>query len=286
MPGRPCDKPTESTLIMQTLKTLGLATALTALAASGAFAQATNQPVTLSAAPANFPGDAYGDTAQVGANGPSSSMKYLDVEGAGNGTFATFGVVDFFSNGIADANGNTEFISSVMPSITLDFTDQTFSQTRPGNLNFYLADSTAPLSSLKYDSTDTSATAGVGSQLGNLFSLGRGVYASTSRTPAGGDLPYTLNLNSAAQSLFLQRLNANGDLRFVVTADPGTGGSTEVASFAGAGGGSGGNYPTLTFNATGAAAPVPEASTTVSLGLLLALGLGGVAVARRRKAQA
>jgi len=270
---------------MQTLQTLGLAAALTALAASAAFAQSNTQSVTLTAAPANFPGDAFGDTAQVGMNGPGSSMKYLDVEGAGNGTFATFGVVDFFGNGVFDTNGNAEVVSGVAPSITLDFTDQTFSQTRPGSLNFYLADSTTALSSLKYDPTDTSATAGVGSQLGNLYSLGRGVYTSTSRTPVGGDLPFTLNLNSAAQSLFLQRLNAGGDLRFVVTADPGTSTSTEVASFAGAGGGGGGNYPSLTFGVAVPAA-VPEASTTVSLGLLLALGLGGLAVVRRRKAQA
>ncbi len=270
---------------MQTLKTLGLAAALTTLAASAAFAQTNTQSVTFTAAPANTPGDAYGDTAQVGTNGPGSSMKYLDIEGAGNGTFATFGVVDFFGNTIADANGNTEVVTSVVPSITLDFTDQSFSQTRPGNLNFYLADGTAALSSLKYDPTDTSATAGVGSQLGNLYSLGRGTYLSTSRTPAGGDLPYTLNLNSAAQSVFLQRINANGgDLRFVITADPST--PNEVGSFDGtADGGKDGGYPSVSFTVTSAAA-VPEASTTVSLGFLLALGLGGLAVARRRKAQA
>jgi len=268
---------------MQTLKTLGLAAALSALAASGAWAQVNTQSVTLAATPANFPGDASGATAQVGMNGPSSSMKYLDVEGAGNGTkFETFGVIDFIGNTLADPNGVTEVVSSVGPAITFDLTDQSFSQTRRGALNFYLADGTAALSALKYDPTDMSATAGVGSQLGNLFSLGRGTYLSTSKTPAGGDLPFTLNLSAAAQSLFVRQLNlSGGDLRFVVTADPST--PNEVGSFAGAGGGNTGGYPSVTFSATGA--PVPEASTTVSFGVLLALGLGGL-IARRRSSQA
>jgi len=274
---------------MQTLKTLGLAAALTALAASGAFAQTNTQSVTLSGAPADpaFPSDNSGTTAQIGTSGPSSSTKYMDVEGVGNGSSASFGVVDIFSNTIADPNGNTGTVTSVAPSITFDLTDQPFSHTTPGSLNFYLADGTAALSSLQYDPTDTSATAGVGSQLGNLYSLGQGVYSSTSRTPNGGDLPFTLNLNSAAQSVFLQRINTNGgDLRFVITADPTT--PNEVGSFDGiADGGKDGGYPSVSFTVTGAApAAVPEASTTVSMGLLLALGLGGLAVARRRKVQA
>jgi len=265
------------------IKTLGLAAALTALAAVGAGAQTNTQPVTLTAAASNFAGDATGATAQVGANGPGTSQKYLDVEGSGNSAkYETFGVVDFFSNTVADPNLNPETVSSVDPSITFDLTDQAFGSTRPGSLNFYLADGTTPLSSLKYDPTDASASAGVGSQLGTLYSLGQGSYLSTSRTPAGGDLPFTLSLSSAAQSLFIQRLNVNGgDLRFVITADPST--PNEVGSFAGAGGGSTGGFPSVTFNATGASAPVPEASTTVSFGVLLALCLGGLAVARRRR---
>ena len=264
---------------MQTLKTLGLAAALTALAATGAWAQTNTQSVTFTAEAANFAGDATGTTAQVGTSG-LGNPKYLDVEGAGNGSFASFGVIDFISNTIGDSNGNTEIVSSVAPAITLDLTDQSFSHTAPGNLNFYLADGTAALSTLNYDPTDTSATAGVSSQLGNLYSLGRGVYTSTSKTFPGSDLPFTLNLSSAAQSVFVQRLNTNGgDLRFVITADPST--PNEVGSFdSSIDGGNTGGYPSLTFSATGAA-PVPEASTTVSFGLLLVLG--GLVAARRRR---
>ena len=277
-----------NSLVMNSLKTFGLAAALIASAASSALAQA--QTVTLTAAPASFQGDSTGATAQVGTKGPGSGQNYLDIEGAGNGTkYESFGVIDFIGNSVYDASGVAETIASVDPTITLDFTDASFSQSRPTSLNFYLADGSAPLSSLKYQASDTSATAGVGSQLGNLFFLGAGSYTSTSKTVPGGDLPFTLTLSAAAQSYFIQQLNTDvnplpgdpatpnlTDLRFVVTAADAAN-PNGVASFSGA---TGSGAPTLTFTAT----PVPEASTPVSLGALLLLGLGSLAVARRRRA--
>ena len=196
-------------------------------------------------------------------------------------------MIDFTGNSVYDAFGNAETLASVDPTITLDFTDASFSQSRPGSLNFYLSDSNVALSALKYQTSDTGATAGVGTQLGNLYFLGTGQYASTSKTPPGSDLPYTLTLPTAAQNYFVQQLNADvnpldptqpsnlTNLRFVVTAADGNN-PNEVASFSGA---TGPGAPKLTFNAN----PVPEASTTVSFGVLLALGVGGLAVARRRR---
>ncbi len=273
---------------MQTLKTLGLAAALTALAASGASAQTG----ILYAVPAQFPGDISGATAQVGVNGPGSGQTYLDVEGSGTGAnsngvpYETFGVIDFTGNFISDANGNLTTLASVGPNITVGLGDQPFGSTAPGALDFYLSDSTASLSSLKYDTSAAGAlNGGLGNQLSNLYFLGATNYLSTPASPValpGQSLAFSFNLLPAEQSLLASELSTAGNIRLVVAADTRT--PSVVGSFAGAFGGNTGNVPSLTLTAIPAA--VPEASTTVSLGLLLALGLGGLAVARRRKAQA
>jgi len=267
---------------MQTLKTFGLAAALTVLAASGASAQTG----TLFCFPAANPGDPSGATAQISATSSNINTKYLDVEGAGSGSFATFGVADFTGNFVPDANSNPTTLASVGPNITVGLGDQPFDSTAPGALDFYLSDSTAPLSSLKYDTSAAGAlNGGLGNQLSNLYFLGATNYLSTPASPGalpGQSLGFSFNLLPAEQSLLASELSTGGNIRLVVAADTRTPGV--VGSFAGSGGGSAGNYPSLTLTAIPAA--VPEASTTVSLGLLLALGLGGLAVARRRKAQA
>jgi len=269
---------------MHTLKTLGLAAALTALASAGAWAQTD----TLYSFPAQFPGDASGATAQIGTTGPSSGTKYLDVEGPNAGTkYESFGVIDFTGNTVPDANGNPQTIASVGPSVTVGLGDQPFSATAPGALDFYLSDSTAPLSSLKYDTTAAGAQdGGLGTQLNTLDFLGAANYLSTPASlPSLPDQPLTFSFNllPAEQTLLANQLSTGGNIRLVIAADTRTPGV--VGSFAGAGGGSAGNVPSLTLAVTPAAmAPVPEASTTVSFGLLLALGLGGLVVARRRRA--
>ncbi len=279
---------------MNSLKTLGLIAALTASAAGSVLAQT----VTLTAAPSNFQGDSSGASAQVGTGGSASSQKYLDIEGAGNSAkFESFGVIDFIGNSVYDANGNAETLAGVSSNITLDLTDTSFNQTRLGSLNFYLAAGNAPLSSLKYQTSDTSATAGVGTQLGNMYFLGTGTATPLTGANVGNDVPYNLTLSAAAQSYFVQQLNADvnplpGDpatpnlttLRFVITAADASN-PNEVASFAGATGAAGAGLnpgpgaPTLTFTA----APVPEASTTAGFGVMLLLGLGSLAVCRRRR---
>ena len=264
---------------MQTLKTLGLTAALAALTVGGALAQSD----TLYSFPAQFPGDPTGATAQVGTTGPGSNQTYMDVEGTGNGTHATFGVIDFTGNIVPDADGNPTTIAGVGPTLTLGLGDQPFSFTAPGALDFYLSDSTAPLSSLKYDTTAAGAlNGGIGNQLNNLYFLGAANYLSTPASlPSLPNLPltYSFNLLSSEQALLANQLSDGGNIRVLVAADTRTPGV--VGSFAGAGGGSAGNYPALTLSVIPAA--VPEASTTISFGLLLALGLGGFAVSRRRR---
>ena len=256
---------------MQKPNALTIAVLLSAALAGGAVAETG----TITAAPSPFPGAVFGDTAQVGSKGPGGSQDYMDVEGNGNGSFASFGVIDFNGDGIpevSDANFNPEIVNLLDPNIVLGLTDASFSQTRPGTLDFFLSDSNAPLSGLKYQATDTTQTAGVGSQLGNLYLLGSSPYTSTAATIPGALDAYNLTLpTGAAQAYFLQQLNNGGNIRFVVT-DPHA--DREVGSFQGA---TNGAPPTLTFTAA-----VPEANTPALL-LVGLLGLAAVGVARRRK---
>ena len=265
---------------MHTVKTLGLAAALTALTVGGAWAQTETD--TLYAFPAANPGDPSGATAQVGTNGPGSGQTYLDIEGPGNGAkYESFGVIDFTGNIVPDANGNPETIAAVGPTVTVGLGDQPFGPTTPGALDFYLSDSAAPLSALKYDTTAAGAlNGGLGTQLNNLYFLGAANYLSTPASlPSLPNQPLTFSFNllSAEQTLLADQLSTGGNIRLVIAADTRTPGV--VGSFAGAGGGTAGNVPSLTLTVT-PAAPVPEASTTVSFGALLVLG--ALLAARRR----
>src|SRR5579883_2332547 len=133
---------------MNTTKTLFVALAVLATGAAGAHAQS----VTVTAAPANFPGDTFGASAQIGTTGPKTShgavnTAYLDIEGNGPGNgpkYESFGVIDF-------TNAAPTFApSSVSPAITISLFDAPFSVTKPGVLDFYLATSNAPVTGLAY----------------------------------------------------------------------------------------------------------------------------------------
>lgn len=276
---------------MQTRQLLGIAAALAALSIPGAWAQTTASG-TFTAAPVATPFDptsiaAYGETAQVGVNGPGSSDTYMDVEGRGTGSnssgvpFKTFGVVDFTNTNYAFAGMP---ITSVDPTITLKFGDSPFGPTAPGTLNFYLSTNNAPLSGLRYDSTDIT-TGGIGTQLGTLISLGTGAYTSTA-SGGPGSYTFTLMLTPTAQNYLVQQFNNPADamnstdpgpstIRFVV-ADVNN--DKEVASLTGAG--NAGNEPQ--FGVTVSPAPTPEPSPFVAL-TLGAAGLGSLIIARRRK---
>ena len=274
---------------MNTLKTLGLAAALSAALAGSAWAQ--TQTTTIKSAPANFQGDSFGSTEEVGTGGAVGGTDYIDVQNAGNGTgYESFGVIDFTGNSVYNQNTKAaETIASMSQNITLTLSDTAYTYTSPTTVNFFLSDSSTPLSGLTYQTSDTSQTAGVGNQLGNLFYLGTVTDTDTGGANSGSTFTYHLSLPSAAETYFMQQLNSNvnpahGDttttpnytnLRLVMTAaDPNN--PDGVASFGGSTNGS----PELTFTTVAA---VPEASTTVSLGVLLALGLGGLAIARRRR---
>lgn len=250
------------------IRSLCLAAAIAATALS---ARAASTPLTLTAAPANFPGDTFGATTQVNSKGPGTSSSFMDVEGSGNGTFSTFAVIDF-------TNVSPGYkVSAVDPSLTLELVDAPFSATKPGTLDFFLTTSTAALSTVAYQSG--AANGGIGTQFGTLTPLGTGAYTSSSASPSGEGITYdyTLTLpDSASTSYVVSQLNggATSNLRILIAADAST--PNVVGSFAGSTNLAPFNSPTLTLGVTpsAAAVPAPPAAWMALVSLpLLALGL-------------
>ncbi len=269
---------------MRTQKILGLAAVLAAISVHSAAAQ-TFTTGTFTATPAvdpNFPA-VYGETAQVGTKGASSADTYLDVEGSGNGSFETFGIVDFTNTNYAFPNAP---VTAIAPQITLSLGDSPFSQTRPGVVNFYLTTNNRPLTDLAYDTSAAGvASGGVGTQLGSLMFLGASNYISVKNGPKG-TLNYTFTLTPTEQSYIVSQFNNPADLnngsdpgpstiRFVV-ADLAA--DSEVASFTGAAG-TAGIAPTLTVSV--ASAPEPSGIVAILIGMGT---LGLIAVRRRTQA--
>jgi len=205
----------------------------------------------------------------AGPRGASSGKAYLNVEGNGNGTNASFGVADFSvsSFGIGFTVGNIN-------SVVLSLTQLNAAFTLPGTVRFYLStDTTTSIEStntaLKFDSTKLPG--GIGTQLSTLYDLGTGVFSATGNTGSGTVDSYTLNLTGAAKSYLISQLNTTGaTLRFVITPDT----NTTAATWAGY---SNTTYdgPTLKLDA----GVVPEPATI--LGLVLG---AGALISRRRRA--
>ena len=229
------------------------------------------------------------DSAQVGTGGPKAAgfynaTDYMDVEGAANGNFATYGVLDF-------ANVSPLYpVTGVSPDLTLTIPDSPFTYTAPGTVDFYLVTDNGvgtgtnlfPGGPLFYDTTQTANPVGLGGQLGTAYLLGQGIYTSTPNTPSS-TLTYDLTLpGGAATDYLLGQLNdPDGAVRLAVTADAST--PNVTASYGGASSGAGlfgqndPGGPTLTLNVA-----VPEANTPALL-LVGLLALAAVGVARRRK---
>ena len=162
--------------------------------------------------------------------------------GAHAADYRSFGVVDFNDT-------NLPFFAapfgSVGSALTFSTSDTTFGPTTAGQVNFYFGDGTVDPTTLTYNPTDQSATAGVGSQLGSLIPIGSIQYAPAPILPQTDT--YNFTLSSAAQSYLLNALNTSGDIRLVMTGDPST--PNLVASFTGSSGGGGGfnGTPQITF---------------------------------------
>jgi PEP-CTERM motif len=200
-----------------------------------------------------------------GANGTN----YLNIEGANNGTFASFGVADFQ---YASQGGNVTGINS----ITLSLTEANSTFTAPGTLEFYVssdtaADISAGISSLFYQAN--SIPAGVSNQLDTLYFLGTGDFTTTGSVNSGQVDDFTLMPNGSTSSYLTSLLNSGGTVRIVLAEDAFSPGI--AATFAGF---SNTSYdgPQLTIDAT----IVPEPA---SLSLLAGGVLAVLAASRRRQ---
>lgn len=238
------------------------------------------------------------NSAQVlvgGIKNATSGTRFLNIEGTGNNTFATYGVLDFSTTGF------TGVTSLNNATVTLTLTESNASFTAPGTLDFFLTTDTttndtpaisggAQNTNLKFNAADTANGVGVDSanfQSGaQFFALGSGAFTRTGATPTGGVDNYTLNFAAAgvaARSYFLQQIGTGGPLRILVTPNANT--PAVAATFAGSAFTSGtpavpapGSYPMLTI------AAAPEPSGIVAM--LVGMGVLGMVAARRRSLKA
>jgi hypothetical protein len=211
-------------------------------------------------------------TVQPGGPRPGDNGKiFFNVEGSANGTFASFGVIDFSFPVLVVGSLNT---------ISLQLTQANAAFTHNGGLSFFLAENNTaniqPGSSVAYDPTQPPS--GLAAQLGNLRPLGTGTFTQgTLGTDGSGTVDtftFTFaSLTGATQTLLLQELQTGQTVRVVVGAtDP-----TTAATYAGfsndefAG-------PQLQLGGTFTAIPEPA-----SLTLLVGGGLGLAGMARRRR---
>jgi autotransporter-associated beta strand protein len=181
---------------------------------------------------------------RTGANGTN----YLNVEAASNGSFASYGVIDF-----SVADFNLTFPVTAISSLSLSLTESNSSFTTANSaLKFYLTDDTTTSiandgsSPLVFDTSNTPE--GLGSQLTTTYLLGSGNFSSNSGSAGTGTVDsYSLSLSGNAETYFLSQLNTSGTtLRLIITTTDATGASTWFGGTTS----TPSNRPTLSFDAT------------------------------------
>jgi hypothetical protein len=198
------------------------------------------------------------NNATVQPSGPRPGVngkQFFNMEGSTNGTFASFGVVDFESSPI----------TGPVTSLILDLTQANAAFTNNGALIFYLSTDTTtgiePVTSpLAYNSADLPT--GLGTQLSTLFLLGTGSFTQGSDGTVNA---FSLSLSPAATIYLSGQLSMGGLIRLVIAPDDPTVAATYAgftnAEFSG---------PQLTL-----VTPVPEPGTLVCACLAFLVVTGG-----------
>jgi hypothetical protein len=163
---------------------------------------------------ADFINVAASDNATVQPGGPragDNGKRFFNIEGSGNGTFASFGVLDF--------NTSTFTTTSVTGAI-LQLTQANASFTTNGGLQIFLVPDTATdiqpgTSPLQYVPPGT----GFDNQLGTPLLLGTATFVQGTGGPFGDGSgtvdTFSLTINAATEALLQSEINA-GKVRLVV----------------------------------------------------------------------
>ena len=149
------------------------------------------------------------NNATVQPSGPRPGVngkQFFNMEGSGNGSFASFGVADF----------QTSAANIPITGLTVDLTQANAAFTNNGTLIFYLSTDTTtnidPVTSpLTYNSADIPT--GIGNQLSTLFLLGAGTFTQIS----DGTVDSFSFLPSPAATAYLHsQVLAGGRIRLVI----------------------------------------------------------------------
>lgn len=193
---------------------------------------------------------------RTGANG----QRFLNIESMPNGTFASFGVVDFRATATA----------GVVSRLSLALTESNAGFTRPGSLSFYVSTNTttnidAGTSPLTYQTSSSDST-GIGGQLSTLYQLGTGIFPGTA---TGSVDLYQFAVTGVLQSYLTSQVNAGGAIRVVI----GAADSVVAATFAGFTNTVANTPgPALTVGIPAAAVPEPASLALLSIGGLAVIG--------------
>lgn len=213
------------------------------------------------------------DNATIQPGGPRSGTngkRFFNMEGSVNGSFASYGVIDFK---FAAAPAQPAFTA-----LTLALFQSNASFTANGGLNFYLdtnttADIQPGTSPLLYAGTGEGTSTNVANGQLTLLSLGAGAFTQATN---GAEDDFTFALSPSLAAILKTDVQNNAIVRLVVT--PGTAGV--AATYAGATN----TTPerlTLTTAVTAPPTATPEPASIAILALGLALLAPGLLASRR-----
>jgi hypothetical protein len=160
----------------------------------------------------------------VGPRNPPNGRNYFDIEGTMNGPFAAFGVADFASTRLRNANGQPIGQISQINSISLVLTQDNTSFTADGQLNFYVTqqlitsiDADPTFVETTFDVSDPNGE-GLNGQFAPAVLVGMGAFTQVQN---GQIDTFMLTLDANTQSYLISVINSLCTFRIIVTpADP------------------------------------------------------------------